>query len=122
MDKPLILDAGVFIALDNPSQRMVVLALIRKMLAEGVTPKTNEAALAQAWRSPSKQVPMTMLVKATSVLPFGNAQAIGRRCALTETNDVVDASLAILADQLGLTILTTDPIDMTKLGTPNQPL
>ena len=86
------------------------------MHAEDVTPTTNEAALAQAWRNPSKQVPMTMLVKATTVHPFGDARAIGRRCAIAETNDVVDASLAVLADQLGLSVLTTDPDDMAPLG------
>lgn len=111
----MILDAGVFIAMDNPSQRGVVHALIRKMQTNGVRPVTNEAALAQAWRDPAKQVPMTMLVRAVSVHPFGDARAIGRRCANTRTSDVVDASLAVLADQLGLPILTTDPGDMSKL-------
>lgn len=112
----MILDAGVFIGLDNPSQRGIILALIRRMQTDGVMPTTNEAALAQAWRDPSKQVPMAMLVKATAVHPFGDPRAIGRRCALAETNDVVDASLAVLADQLGMSILTTDPDDMARLG------
>lgn len=120
--RPLILDAGVFIGLDNPSRRRVILALIQRMQAEGVTPTTNEAALAQAWRDPSKQVPMVMLVKATTVHPFGDSRAIGRRCAAAGTNDVVDASLALLADQLGMTILTTDPNDMARLGVAFQEL
>ncbi len=112
----MILDAGVFIGLDNPSRRRVILALMRRMQAEGVTPTTNEAVLAQAWRDPSKQVPMAKLVKATTVYPFGDPRAIGRRCAIAETSDVVDASLAVLADQRGLSILTTDPDDMARLG------
>ena len=112
----MIFDAGVFIALDNPSQRRVVLALVRRMQAEGIVPMTNEAALAQAWRDPSKQVPMAMLVKATRVYPFGDPRAIGRRCAVSGTSDVVDASLAVLADQTGAKILTTDADDMRALG------
>ena len=112
----MILDAGVFIALDNPSQRRVVLELVRKMHAAGDFPATNEAALAQAWRVPSKQVPMAMLVKATTVYPFGDPRLIGSRCAHSATSDVVDASLAVLADQIGSTILTTDPSDMATLG------
>lgn len=112
----MILDAGVFIALDNPSKRRIILALVRKMKAEGVIPVTNEAALAQAWRDPSKQVPMGMLVKATSVYPFGDPRIIGQRCAQSGTSDVVDASLAVLADQLEVKILTTDTADMRKLG------
>jgi len=112
----MILDAGVFIALDNSSQREVVQALVRKMVAEGVVPATNDAALAQAWRDPAKQVSMTMLLKAVTVYPFGNPRAIGQRCALSGTSDVVDASLAVLSDRLGDTILTTGPHDMAVLG------
>lgn len=48
----MILDAGVFIALDNPSKRGVVVALVEAMLAEELTPTTTEPALAQAWRNP----------------------------------------------------------------------
>lgn len=118
----MIFDAGVFIALENPSQRRTVLALVQRMQAVGITPTTNEAALAQAWRDPSRQVPLGMLVKATAVYPFGDPRAIGRRCALTETNDVVDASLAVLADQLELSILTTDPDDMARLNVAFQEL
>lgn len=118
----LILDAGVFIALDNPSERGVVLALMHKIQAAGMHPTTNEAALAQAWRDHRKQVPMTMLVKAVTVYPFGDARTIGRRCAQTRTNDVVDASLAVLADQLGMRVLTTDPEDMSRLDVPFEEL
>ena len=118
----MIYDAGVFIALDNPSKRGVVHALMRKMIADGVTPSTNEAVLAQAWRKPSKQVPMTMLLRTVDVYPFGDSQAIGQRCAAQGSSDVVDASLAVLADQLGQTIITTDPKDMAKLDVTYQTL
>lgn len=111
----MIFDAGVFIALENPSQRRVVLALVQKMQADGVEPVTNDAALAQAWRDPARQVPMAMLVKATTVYPFGDPRVIGRQCAVTGTSDVVDASLAVLADQLDMAIVTTDPDDMANL-------
>lgn len=84
-------------------------------------PKTNEAALAQAWRNPSRQVPMVMVIRATTVFPFGDPQTIGRRCADSGTSDVVDASLAVLADQLGEKILTTDVNDMPRLGVTSRP-
>jgi hypothetical protein len=112
----MILDAGVVMALDNPSKRGFVLALVRRMQVEGIVPTTNDAALAQAWRDPARQVPMAMLVRATTVHPLGDPRAIGRRCADTDTADVVDASLAVLADQLELPVLTTDPDDMDRLG------
>ena len=112
----MIFDAGVFIALDNASQREVVQALVQRMIAEGVVPSTNEAVLAQVWREPAKQVPLTMLLKAVTVYPFGNPRAIGQRCAFSGTSDVVDASLAVLSDRLDMTVLTTDPDDMVRLG------
>lgn len=112
----MIFDAGVFIALDSPSKRRVILELVREMHERGVVPKTNEAALAQAWRDPSRQVPMAMLVKAAAVFPFGDPRTIGRRCAESGTSDVVDASLAVLGDQLGEKVLTTDASDMRRLG------
>ena len=112
----MILDADAFIALENPSKRRVVLELVRRMQAEGVVPATNDAALAQAWREPARQVPLAMLVRAVDVYPFGDARIIGQRCARTGTNDVVDASLAVLADQLGVKVLTTDASDMQRLG------
>ncbi|WP_420444137.1 hypothetical protein [Candidatus Poriferisodalis sp.] len=112
----MILDAGAFIALDNPAKRRVVLALVRQMQADGVVPATNDAALAQAWRDPARQVPLAMLVKAMDVYPFGDPRVVGQRCAQTGTSDVVDASLAVLADQLGVKVLTTDAADMRRLG------
>jgi hypothetical protein len=37
---------------------------------------------------------------------------IGVRCRVSGTGDVVDAGLAVLADQLQMAVLTTDPDDM----------
>lgn len=59
---------------------------------------------------------MAMLVRTLDVYPFGDPRVIGQRCAQTGTGDVVDASLAVLADQLGVKILTTDAADMRRLG------
>ena len=112
----MIFDAGVFIALDNPSKRGVVLALVERMQAEGVEPVTSEAVLAQAWRDPARQVPMAMLVRAASVYPFGDPRVIGQRCAAAGSSDVVDASVAVLSEQLRLPIVTSDPGDMAALG------
>lgn len=112
----MIFDAGVFIAVESSSQRRTVLEIVHRLRVEGITLATNEAALAQAWREPARQVHMTRLVRALDVYPFGDPRAIGQRCAQTGTSDVVDASLAILADQLGVKVLTTDAADMRRLG------
>jgi len=112
----MIFDAGVFIALDNPAQREVVVSLIERLSQQQAVLHTTEAVLAQAWRDPARQAVMARLVKATTVLPFGDSKTIGMRCAQTGTNDVVDADIAIWSDVLDETILTTDPTDMAALG------
>lgn len=61
-------------------------------------------------------MPMALLVKATTVFPFGDPKIIGMRCARAGTNDVVDAGLAVFAEQPGMPILATDPDDMRRLG------
>ena len=90
--------------------------LLEEHLAAGELPTTTNAALAQAWRDPSRQVALTRLARTLDVYPFGDPQVIGVRCAKSGTGDVVDAGLAVLADQLGETIVTTDPQDMEELG------
>lgn len=42
--------------------------------------------------------------------------SIGRRLAASNTADVVDGHLAVLADRLATFINTTDPDDMMQLG------
>ena len=112
----MILDAGVFIALDNPSRARVVNGFLDAMRADGEELITNDVVLAQAWRNPAKQVRLTRLVAVTTVYPFGDAQTVGQKCRQSRTSDVVDASLAVLADQLSDTVLTSDPADMGRLG------
>ena len=111
----MILDAGVFIALDNPSRARIILTLMQRLANDDEPLATTDAALAQAWRDPARQVLMAKLVGMCEVHAFGDPKTIGTRCATTGTSDVVDAGLAVLADQLGDVILTTDPADMAKL-------
>lgn len=112
----MILDAGVFIALDNPRRARVIHRVLEVMRSDGEDLITNEAVLAQAWRNPATQVRLTRLLEVTTVYPFGDAQTVGQKCGQSRTSDVVDASIAVLADQLNDTVLTSDPGDMAKLG------
>lgn len=112
----MIIDAGVFTGLDNPAEREVIVALIQRLHDREATLHTTETVLAQAWRDPARQAAMTRLVKAMNLLPFGDARAIGVRCAEAGTRDVVDASLAVWATVLNEKILTTDPDDMAALN------
>lgn len=111
----MILDTGVFVALDNPSQARVLMQLMSRLVDEGQSLSTTEAVLAQSWRDPKRQVLMKRLVTMATIHPFGDPQTIGIRCATSGTSDVVDAGLAVLADQLGDVVLTTDPNDIANL-------
>lgn len=115
----MIFDAGVFIALDTKSKRRVVAAIVEQMYSNQEPMRTTSPVLAQAWRDPARQVAMARLVKALDVLPFGDAKTVGARCATTGTSDVVDADLAIWAEVLNDSILTTDGGDMSKLSAPH---
>ena len=112
----MIFDAGVFIALDNPSKRGVVVALVERLLEQQTPPHTTEAVLAQAWRDPARQAAMARLVKATNAHPLSDPRIIGTRCAQSDTSDIVDADLSMWAEVLDDVVVTTDPGDMTRLG------
>lgn len=115
----MIFDAGVFIALETKSKRRVVAAIIEQLRNDKEPMLTTNPVLAQAWRDPARQVAMARLVKSLDVLPFGDVKVVGARCASAGTSDVVDADLAIWAEVLADTILTTDVGDMSKLGAPH---
>ncbi len=82
----MIFDAGVFMALESPAKRGIIVALVERMLADSVAPVANEPALAQAWRDPARQVPMAHLVRAVTVHPFGDPKLVGMRCARSDTS------------------------------------
>ena len=110
----MIFDAGAFVEFENNNQRII--ALVDRMREQQLRLKTTDAAVAQVWRNPAKQVWLTMLLKGFDVKPFGDPRAIGQLCAVSGTKDVVDASLAVLSSTTGETVLTSDPDDMAKLG------
>ena len=114
----MIFDAGVFIALERKSTRRVVVALVEELLNEQLPIRSTDVVLAQSWRDPARQVAMARMVKGVDRFPFGDPQTIGARCAKSKTSDVVDADLAIWAEVLDDTVLTTDPVDMAKLDAP----
>lgn len=47
--------------------------------------------------------------------PLDESVTVGRRLATAGTSDVVDAHLTVVAERLGTFIVTTDPLDMSKL-------
>ncbi|MGA9775762.1 MAG: PIN domain nuclease, partial [Candidatus Dormiibacterota bacterium] len=64
--------------------------------------------VAQVWRDGGRQVRLARLIGSSSVevtpLDLTEAQATGALCGLTDTADIVDSSVALLARRLRATV------------------
>lgn len=111
----MIVDAGPFIA-DGENLNSRLWALIKRASERGEDLHTTHPVLAQVWRDPARQANLGRLVRNFDIHSLDESVAVGRRLAATGTSDVVDAHLAVVAQQLGTFIITGDPEDMSKLG------
>jgi len=111
------LDAGGLIAVDRGNRQMLAaLALIRQWSGTVTVPAT---ALAQAMRSPSRQVRLIRLIRQTTTkivdLNRADAIAVGRILARTRTSDLTDAHVVLSARRAGQAVVTTDAADLRRL-------
>ena len=111
----MIIAAGPFIV-DGHNINSRLWALIKRASERGDDLHTTHPVLAQVWRDPARQANLARAVRYFDVHALDESVTIGRRLAETDTSDVVDAHLAIVAESLGTFILTADPGDMTKLN------
>lgn len=113
----LVLDAGALIALDRGNKRMI--ALIAQALDQGRTFRLPAAVVGQAWRNGRVQVTLARFLRAKEVqiapLDEHLARSCGELCAITNSSDVIDASVVILARQHRDPIVTSDPSDLRRL-------
>lgn len=111
------LAAGALIALDRGDARMR--ALVAEAIRRRHEFRVPAAALAQAWRDPSRQASLSAFVRADSVmvvpLDLAAARVCGALCAAVGTSDVVDASVAVCAQQHDDVVVTSDPGDLARL-------
>ncbi len=111
----MIIDAGPFIV-DGENLNSRLWALIKRATERGDELHTTHPVLAQVWRQPARQANLARAIRHFDTHPLDESMTIGRRLALTNTADVVDAHLAVVAESLGTFILTSDPGDMTALN------
>ena len=111
------LDAGALIALDRGDKRMI--ALLDRALAHGRVFRVPSGVLGQAWRNGRRQVTLARFLRAEEVeiVPLDEqlARSCGELCGATNTSDIIDASVVILARQRRDLIVTTDPSDLRHL-------
>jgi len=114
----VVLDAGALIAIERNDERMA--ALLAKSSAQATEFCIPAGAVAQAWRAGSRQARLARLLTdpAVNVVPLDDirARAAGLLCGVTNTSDVIDASVVLCARERGRArIITGDPDDLARL-------
>ena len=113
----IVLDASGLIALERNNRQVSL--LLDAALDDGDPIIVPASALAQVIRNPARQVRIWRMIQheGTEVasLTRSDAQAIGLLLARTGTSDVVDAHVVICAQKSDLTVITSDPLDLTRL-------
>jgi len=110
-------DAGGLIALDRDDRR--VIALLARAAERGLRVTVPASALAQAIRSPARQVRLARLVRqvTTDLAPLDgpDATTIGLLLASSRTTDIVDAHVVVCARRAGQVVVTSDADDLRRL-------
>ena len=113
----IVLDAGALIALDRGDKRMI--ALLQRALAQGRTLRVPAGVVGQAWRDGRIQVTLGRFLRSEEVeiVPLDEqlARSCGELCAATDSSDIIDASVVILARERRDPIVTSDPDDLRRL-------
>lgn len=113
----IVLDAGALIALDRGDKRMI--ALLNRALDQGRTFRVPAGVVGQAWRDGRVQVALARFLRSEEVeivaLDGQFARSCGELCAATNSPDVIDASVVILARERRDPIVTSDPNDLRRL-------
>jgi len=110
-------DAGALIAFEKNDRRVV--AIVARALVKRARIAVPAGVIGQVWRDGSRQVRLVRLLASAvvSVEPLDDLRArqAGQLCGVTETSDVVDASVVLCARAHGHAVVTSDPGDLRHL-------
>ena len=111
----IVFDAGALVALDRNDRELW--ADLRNAAAAGIKVFVPSAALAQAWRGGSRQARLAQALRHVERASFDEvAIAAGELCGRAGSEDVVDASVALVAARPGIThVYTSDEEDIGHL-------
>jgi len=113
----ITLDTGALIALDRGDKRLI--ALLNRAWAQRLTFRVPSGVVGQAWRNGRVQVTLARFLRIgeVEIIPLDEqlARACGELCCATNTSDIIDASVVILARGRGDHIVTSDPHDLRRL-------
>lgn len=110
----LVFDSGALIALERGDRK--VAALLLAAVAGGAEAVTSCACVAEVWRDPTRQARLTRALRGFQErsLDPRRARACGALLAGSQTSDIADAALCMLARD-GDTVVTSDPHDIARL-------
>ena len=77
---------------------------------------TTEPVVGQVWRNGTRQARLAAFLKTIVVHPLDDGRTIGQLLGQTQTADVVDAHITLLAVRLGHGIITGDTNDIERLA------
>jgi predicted nucleic acid-binding protein len=110
----VLFDTGALIAIERNDKSM--LALLASFRRSSTALRVPAGVVAQVWRDGSRQANLARFLNTTEEIDLAGEQAreIGALLGRSQTSDVIDASVALLARH-GDTILTSDISDMRHL-------
>ncbi|HVZ35660.1 MAG TPA: PIN domain-containing protein [Polyangiaceae bacterium] len=112
------LDTGALIALERGDGRMI--ALLQQGLKRGASFRVPAGVVGQAWRGGKRQAILARFLRAREVqivsLDEPLARACGELCRCTDTADVIDASVVLVASKHQDPVITSDPEDLRRLA------
>jgi predicted nucleic acid-binding protein len=113
----VVLDAGALIAFERNDRK--VRTLIELAAARNIPLHAPAGVVGQVWRDGKRQARLSRLlgsgVVEIQVLDREESQAAGVLCGKSKTNDVIDASVALLARRHGAKVVTSDPDDLRRI-------
>ena len=110
----LVLDAGGLIAVDRLDRK--VGAILRVAQQRNMPVRTSATAVAQVWRSGSRQANLARVLTGIDVaaIDMQTGRSVGKVLALSRTADVVDGHLGFIV-RSGDTVLTSDTNHIKKI-------
>lgn len=113
----IVLDSGALVALDRGDKR--VIALLQRALAQGRAFRVPAGVVGQAWRNGRVQATLARFLRSheVEIVPLDEqlARTCGELCGATNSTDIIDASVVIVARGRRDPIVTSDPNDLRRL-------
>ena len=114
----VVLDSGALIALDRGERRVAL--RIRRAREQSDPIAIPVGCVAQVWRDGSRQARLAKLLAERGVTVESLDPSDGRRIGIllgrTDTTDVIDGHVALLALGSDATVLTSAPDDIRRLA------